>query len=53
MHAVDSWKAHTGKWMVSVDVANRPLTLEEARALLADLKREIDRAERDDDDGGA
>lgn len=49
-YMVDSYRAHTGQWYVDVDVSNRPLSLREAKALLADLQREIERAERNDDD---
>ncbi len=51
-YMVDSYRAHTGRWYVDVDVANRPLTLDEAKQLLEDLKREIHRAESNDQDPG-
>lgn len=51
-YLVDSYRTHMGRWVVDVDVANRPLTLDEAKALMADLKREIDRADRNDNDPG-
>ncbi len=49
----DSWKAHTGQWQISVSVSGAPMSLDEAKALLSDLKKEIERAERDDHEGDA
>lgn len=50
MSIVDSYRTHTGRWVVTVDVVNRPLSLDEAKELLADLQREIHRAESNDQD---
>jgi hypothetical protein len=50
-HYTDSWKAHTGHWRVSVSVSGAPMSIDEAKELLRDLQKEIDRAERDDSDG--
>lgn len=48
-HHTDSWYApNAARWFIAVDVSGAPLTVDEAKALLQDLKREIERAERDD-----
>jgi hypothetical protein len=54
MHYTDSWRTASGRWVILVDVAKPGhMSVAEARQLIAEIQREIARAESNDAEEGA